>query len=173
MPAVGKTAAQVRTDYDLFLFDLDGTLITSYMEREDKDFHAWEELPGRKITIEALRDLGKKIGIVTNQAGLDYAYVQESDWQHKEWGVQALFGTRTGEIFVCFATEKGDVHKKHPDEPKWDPARRKPSGAMIVEAAKQFNVPLDSTVYIGDFETDEQAAFDAGVDYIDAKEFFA
>lgn len=165
-----NTAAQIVSDYDLFLFDLDGTLISSYMENEDKDFHTWDFLPGRKITLDALKEQGKKIGIVTNQAGVGFGFNTEDDFLKKVSLVKKEFGDHS--VWVCYAHGKAD-HPSNFTRPEWDPERRKPSPDMIYEALESFEVEPEKAVYIGDMESDEQAALRAGVDYVDAVEFFA
>ena len=54
----------------LVLFDLDGTLISSYMEAPDRRYDAREVLPGRREKLARLLIEGHRVGIATNQAGV-------------------------------------------------------------------------------------------------------
>ena len=175
-----QTAAKVVGDYDLFLFDLDGTLISSYMdnpETVEKDYHKWDVLPGRKITLDALRKQDKRIAVVTNQGGLAFGYNTIHDWVTKQIRVCRELELGLGDFFTCFGHPKGTVKRCDPPNhnlflKEWDHTRRKPSGRMIQEAMDSVLVPKERTVMVGDMETDRLAAMGAGVDYIDAKEFF-
>lgn len=162
-------AAQSLERYDLYLFDLDGTLISSYMDNEVKDFHSWYVLPGRTLVLDALREHGKRVSLVTNQAGLAFGYNTVEDFRYKQNHVSHYFHLTPDQWFVCFGHRKGTVSGKGE---AWNYARRKPSGLMLMEAILYNEIPQDRTVMIGDMDSDYEAAKAAGVDYIDAKEFF-
>jgi D-glycero-D-manno-heptose 1,7-bisphosphate phosphatase len=168
------TVSEVVGKYECFLFDLDGTLISSYMDREDKNFHAWDVLEGRAEVISRLLDMGKCVGIITNQAGVAFGYNTPDDFKAKRSAVINAFRLDRNDdswlINWCYGHPEGTVTG---DGPVWDPARRKPNPAMIVEAMDTFFMDEEDTVFIGDMESDRQAANNAGVDYIDAEEFFA
>jgi D-glycero-D-manno-heptose 1,7-bisphosphate phosphatase len=63
----------------LYLFDLDGTLISGYMDRPDRDFTKWGVLPGRVEYLVQLRAHEHQLGIVTNQAGVAFGHVTKAD----------------------------------------------------------------------------------------------
>jgi D-glycero-D-manno-heptose 1,7-bisphosphate phosphatase len=173
-----------------YLFDLDGTIIRSYMERSDKDFHAVELLPGVLEAWKHLRwDTGNNMAIVSNQGGVAFGYNSESDVIEKFKAVARALGyghievhSGTGEpmqdwsgsrhtegvltFYVCYADARSS------DPCYNDPARvarRKPSPAMIYEAMEMGE---GEPVFIGDRPEDEQAARAAGVDFVWAQEFF-
>lgn len=76
-----------------YLFDLDGTLIASYMDRADKNFAAVELLPGVAETWKHLRwETGNNMAIVTNQAGAAFGYNSEADVIAKFAEVAAQLG---------------------------------------------------------------------------------
>lgn len=170
MPAVSEVVGQ----YECFLFDLDGTLISSYMDREDKNFHAWDVLKGRAEVISRLLDTGKCVGIITNQAGIAFGYNTPDDFKKKRSAVINAFRLdRNDENWLinwCYGHPDGTVKG---EGPVWDIKRRKPSGEMLVEAMDTFQVERSETVFIGDMPSDRVAAMNAGVDYIDVEEFFA
>jgi histidinol-phosphate phosphatase family protein len=76
----------------LYCFDLDGTLISSYMDTKSRNINDWYLLPGRK---EALRDIkrsGARVAIITNQASVAYGYATEEEVIEKFSQVLYRFG---------------------------------------------------------------------------------
>jgi D-glycero-D-manno-heptose 1,7-bisphosphate phosphatase len=180
-----------------YMFDLDGTLISSYMDTESRDIDDWHVLPGRAEAIQELKDEGHALAIITNQAGVAFGYATEEQVQAKI--VQALAALGFDEDEIQFQSHAGgpdtpesvfhriSVHVcyGHPEsrDPRYNGAeaeRRKPSPAMLLEAIGEspFGTPPSGTppseyaVFVGDMESDEQAARAAGVRYLDANEFF-
>jgi D-glycero-D-manno-heptose 1,7-bisphosphate phosphatase len=174
----------------LYLFDLDGTLISSYMDNPDRNFHTWHPLPGREHTIARLRHLGHDVALVSNQAGVAFGLTTEQDVIKKFGRVAMVFGFASiwihdgGEpmhagwdapaldCFVCY----NDARSKNMQYQ--DARRRKPSGSMIREAMAVVGLSDDDTddrgkvIYVGDRAEDEAAARDAGVRFVWAEEFF-
>jgi D-glycero-D-manno-heptose 1,7-bisphosphate phosphatase len=168
----------------LFLFDLDGTLISSYMDRADKDYHAWELLRGRAERVAELRR-ENFVGIVTNQGGVAFGLTSEADFRRKIALVADALGYGHVELWAggepeSFGAGKGlgqlGVWACYADSRARDPRyrdgaeRRKPSGAMIREAAEMW--PNTAIIYVGDRPEDQAAAADAGVAFSWAEEFF-
>lgn len=168
----------------LYLFDLDGTLITSYMDAADKNYNLWELLPGRLACIDSLVERGHTVGVVTNQAGVAWGHFTESDVRYKlhqvatalkfdgviifDGGVPHRTGRGGLPVWVCYHDQRS------PDPRYWIGAhRRKPSGTMIREAGYERVCPLDQILYVGDRPEDEAAAKDAAVQFQWAHAFFA
>src|SRR5687767_14747564 len=61
----------------LYLFDLDNTLISGYMDNPDKNYDAWKVLPGRRARLNQLLMQGHKVAIITNQGGVAFGIVSE------------------------------------------------------------------------------------------------
>jgi D-glycero-D-manno-heptose 1,7-bisphosphate phosphatase len=159
----------------LYLFDLDGTLISGYMDNPDRNFHQWQILPGRRETIAGLLAAGHQVAVISNQAGVGYGFVSKIDVYEKLSIVGHDFGFGTfavhagstayasgcggsgGQLtcFICF--EK-------------DSPRRKPGGAMITEAMQAFN--NNDALMVGDRPEDEAAAKNAGLSFQWANVFF-
>jgi len=153
----------------LYLCDLDGTLITSYMDNPGRDYHVWQPLPGRGLKIRALRRAGHTVGVVSNQGGVAFGKITEADWEQKIGEVCAWLGIDWEAVYVCFADARSsDLRYNDPREVR----RRKPSGAMIVEAMQRWGYGFEQTVFIGDRTEDQQAAADAGVRFQWADQFF-
>lgn len=166
----------------LYLFDLDGTLISSYMDNPDRDYHSlvmlvggepagvtWQPLPGRGRRIRELRDAGHIVGVVSNQAGVAFGLISERDWEVKIADVCHRLRLDWQAVFVCFA----DARSRDPryNDPA-QVARRKPSGAMIREAMQRYAYSPADTLFVGDRPEDEQAARDAGVAFQWAEDYF-
>lgn len=152
----------------LALFDLDGTLITSYMDREDKNYHAWEFFPETLPALDAIRDQGVKVGIITNQAGIAFGYNTEEDFESKIRVFCKATRIPREHIWVCFHHPKADP----PYNDLKGCLRRKPNAAMIDEARAYFGVSSDQTVFVGDMDSDRECARHARVHYTDAHVFF-
>src|SRR6476469_321121 len=92
-PNVVKKQAKQETTIMHYAFDLDGTLIRSYMDRPDKDFAAVELLPGVIEKWKYLRwSTGNNLSIVTNQGSVAFGYNTEADVRHKLCAVGAALG---------------------------------------------------------------------------------
>jgi D-glycero-D-manno-heptose 1,7-bisphosphate phosphatase len=162
----------------LYLFDLDGTLISSYMDNPDKDYDTWEVLPGRKAMLNRLLMRGDIVCIVTNQGGVAFGFVTDSQADRKIADARIRLGiapVRSSgdplppQVYACYADERG----KPPWDNPADAARRKPSGAMISEAiADHPDAAALGVFFVGDREEDRQAAQDAGVAFQWAHIFF-
>lgn len=166
----------------LYLFDLDGTLISGYMDNPDRAYHVWDVLPGRGVRFDVLAVHGHRVAVVTNQAGVAFGHVAPEDFERKAAAVadaldfagaiicdsdQFVDPYQGGLVFyVCY----GDKRSKDPRYQ--DDRRRKPSGEMIRQAAAAFGFSLDRVAYVGDRPEDEAAAKDAGVSFQWATDFF-
>lgn len=161
----------------LHLFDLDGTLISSYMENADKDYNKWTLLPGRKEHLSLLLAEGHTIAIVTNQGGVAFGKITELDWQHKIFAVLKQLDLVDQEVvgnvgvYVCFADGRSPLAKyRTPIQV----ARRKPSPAMLQEAMRDFpDAALRGVMMVGDREEDREAALAADVQFEYADAYFA
>lgn len=162
----------------LYLFDLDGTLISGYMNTPDKNYDTWEVLPGRKAKLQQLILRGDTVCIVTNQGGVAFGFVTEdqADAKMTKAMMQLGFisprwdgGARPPLLYACFHHEKG--------KPPWnEPIRslhRKPSGRMLLEAMRDHpEAAALGVLMVGDRDEDMQAAQEAGVGFQWAHVFF-
>lgn len=155
----------------LYIFDLDGTLISGYMDTPTKDYHIWHVLPGRVEKLAELRAAGHIVEIATNQGAVAFGYVAEQVAWEKLYSARAALGLDAlTTMAACFADARS------PDPRYNDPAevaRRKPGGAMIQELINRH--PYEASLgvlFVGDRPEDEQAAQNAGVAFRWAHEFF-
>ncbi len=155
----------------LYLFDLDGTLISSYMDNPDRDYTKWSLLPGRKWAMADLVARGDVIGIISNQAGVGLGYITQEQVHEKMNQVLHELGIPGAPWRASYAHEEARCPAyRDPQEL----ARRKPSGAMIQEIVRQYpEAAAQGVLYVGDTPADYLAARDASVGYVDAGTFFA
>lgn len=76
----------------LYCLDLDGTVISSYMDAPGQNFHEWSVLEGRQAALQELRAQGCGIAFVTNQAGVAYGFQNESETIQKFIDVLSALG---------------------------------------------------------------------------------
>ncbi|MDD9269508.1 HAD family hydrolase [Paenibacillus sp. GCM10023248] len=99
--------------------------------------------------------------IVTNQAGIGRGYYTEKDfWELTAWMVKQFeaHGIRMAKVYFC------PYHPVHGiGEYKQDAFCRKPNPGMILQAMREFQLDLASSVLIGDKESDIEAGLRAGI----------
>lgn len=160
----------------LYCFDLDGTLISSYMDNPDKAYHEWGLLPGRAEKLHDIYRAGGKVVIITNQAGVGLGHISAQDYAEKVGNIiSALVFHYPGILlsrecfYSCFAHPDAPVPHNDPSELK----RRKPAPGMIQEALGKFpDLSKKFCVMVGDRPEDHAAAMNAGVQFCWANEFF-
>lgn len=176
----------------LYCFDVDGTLIVSFfrkgVQKTLENYGRVELLPGRRERVARLAaEPDSRFALVTNQAGVALGYQRPGDvWRKMAAVVGELdcFGGRPVSVHAC-------LHHRRASLPEWqmDPCpRRKPAPGMLFEAMYAHGVehlgydrgpgarecrPDGTVLFVGDMDTDVQAARRAGVGYLDAARFFA
>ena len=172
------------------LFDLDGTLISSYMDAPGRDFNAWQVLPGRIETVNLLRNSGVSISIITNQAGVAFGHVAEADVVAKlckvaqalDYGHLVIYDGEKRESYrlssargqltahVAYEHPKATIERYQEDPDALVSNRRKPSPVMLLEALA--GLERSRALMVGDRPEDNSAANNAGVRFVWAEEFF-
>lgn len=116
--------------------------------RDPRDVRA---IPGVTSRLEALRRAGWLAVIITNQSGIGRGIVSRKEYE----AVQAeLLRQLEGQIdgtYFC------------PDEPSRPSRRRKPDIGMIEEAARDFEIDLERSWFIGDKPADVECGHRAGM----------
>lgn len=158
----------------LYCFDVDGTLVRSFM-REGKGEFTYadvEPLPNRLKVLQGLAgSMHSRFALVTNQGGVAFGYQTEQEVYAKMADVLAefdLFWSRPFSVHICFNHPKAQIDQYRCDDP-----RRKPGPGMLIEAFAAHRVAHAHTVFIGDMESDKEAAVKAGVQFEWAEDFFA
>jgi HAD superfamily hydrolase (TIGR01662 family) len=170
----------------LYIFDLDGTLVEKYGS---------QPLPNVQIYLERLAIDGYKLAIASNQAGLAWRIMTGDQKYPDVVSMARRFEQITQEIssladvpwFVSVVDDRvklstfdyknlaADLEKACPSlnlivrsDPQW----RKPQPGMLLSALQYFNIEADNALFIGDYETDAEAAISAGIPFCWADAFF-
>lgn len=110
-----------------------------------------------------------KIIVITNQAGIGRGLYTESDFFNINEYMKLKFNQRDlniDDVYFCpFHPKKGKgIYLK-------DSYDRKPNPGMILKAVDEHNLDIKNSIFIGDKESDRQAASNAGIPYfLDAKD---
>ncbi len=137
----------------LLLADLDGTVRRCTVPRQPcPNKRGQQELyPGTKDLLDLYRANGTPVAFVTNQGGVGLGYMTRDDFNDTMDELKTLLGWDDLDVFAC-------LHA--PDE---GCACRKPGPRMLLDAMEEAGVGPESTLYIGDMQTDALAARAAGV----------
>ncbi len=111
-------------------------------------------LPGAGESVAKLNALGVPVFVVSNQQGVAKGVMTQADLDAVDAALRAGIADAGGHIeksFYCVHHAQNGCDC------------RKPAGGMIRAAAREFDVDLAGSVFVGDTETDALAARDAGV----------
>lgn len=135
----------------LILLDRDGTVI-----EDDHYLHQPEKvrlIAGAEVAIERLNLAGHSVAVVSNQSGVGRGYFSEADMHAVNARMEQLLargGAHLDAIYCCT------------DPPGVDSTCRKPAPGMLIRASREFGLPLEEAVVIGDKAADIQAGLAAG-----------
>jgi HAD superfamily hydrolase (TIGR01662 family) len=144
-------------------WDLDGTMIESFMAREDKNYDIVEVLPHAQWFMTMIRNNMPhcRHAVVTNQRGAAFGFHTKEQFQEKIEAVESAIGWEFDFVRVCFSDPRGkEEWQRNGHE------RAKPSPAMINEILDSFHCPPEKALFIGDSPDDSVAAHRAGVRYM-------
>lgn len=106
-------------------------------------------MPGAREALDRLRAAGLPIAVVSNQSGIGRGLVTRAQVDAVNRRVEELLGPFDG-FFLC------------PHAPEDDCECRKPKPKLLLDAARTLGVSPAECAYVGDKETDVQAAHNAG-----------
>jgi HAD superfamily hydrolase (TIGR01662 family) len=129
------------------LFDRDGTLVVDAPYNGDPTRVV--PVPEARRSLERVRELGMRVGLVTNQSGVARGMLDRAAVDAVHDRLQALVGDFDA-IAVC------------PHGPEDGCECRKPRPGMILQAAAAMGVDPSACVVIGDIGADVDAAVAAG-----------
>jgi D-glycero-D-manno-heptose 1,7-bisphosphate phosphatase len=130
--------------------DRDGTLMEDVDYCSDpKDVHVFE---GASRALRSLKDGGYRLFVITNQSGIGRGYFSEVDYRRVEAEVLRQVGDGVvAATYFC------------PDTPDTGCSCRKPSPALVLQAAREHRLDLANSYFIGDKAIDVQCGRNAGV----------
>jgi D-glycero-D-manno-heptose 1,7-bisphosphate phosphatase len=118
-------------------------------------------LPGLFPFLRAARDLGYRLAILTNQAGVARGYYSEKDYHDL---TQHMLGELRREsieielVLACFEHSES-ANPTYARESFW----RKPNSGMVLEAVRRLNLDAARSAFLGDRLSDMQAAQGGGI----------
>lgn len=129
------------------LFDRDGTLVVDVPYNGDPALV--RPVPGARQTLERLRSLGVRTGVVTNQSGVALGLLEPDDVRAVNARIEDLLGPF-------------DTWQICPHAPQDRCRCRKPKGGLVVAACRELGLSPHDVVVIGDIGADMGAARHAG-----------
>jgi histidinol-phosphate phosphatase family protein len=138
----------------ILLIDRDGTMNEKAPRGEY--ITNWEQfkwIPETREALKKLANIGFKFIVITNQAGIARKMIDPvvlEDIHQKMISDLASDGVEVLKVYMC------------PDHWEDNSFMRKPSPGMVFQAAKEFNLRMDRSLYVGDDERDCLAADNAG-----------
>ncbi len=154
--------------YKLIIFDVDGTLTeTKSGATFRKSADDWQWLPGRLDKLKALRKAGVRLAVATNQGGVAFGLLDQSAILGELFAMCIAGGIPRWGLYICYNHPAAKLPQfRHVDE------RRKPGPGMLIDAMDDFEAMPNETLMVGDRPEDEEAALNAGCDFMWAKDFF-
>jgi D-glycero-D-manno-heptose 1,7-bisphosphate phosphatase len=154
----------------VIFFDRDGIVNACVMGGYVTDVNDFLFLPDFFPFLTAVKQRGLRAILITNQQGIGKGLMSEDDLHRIHEFMQAELAHRTGWTFddIFFAGELDATSSKYKDccsdefVPPPEHIRRKPSPAMLLEAAKKWDIDLAASWMIGDSISDAQAGRAAG-----------
>jgi len=134
--------------------DRDGVLNVYLPGDYVKNVAELELLPGAGEAVAKLNALGLPVFVISNQQGVAKGVMTQADLNAVDAALHAGVAEAGGQIeksYYCVHHAQGGCDC------------RKPAGGMIRAAAREFDLDLAASVFVGDTETDALAAQDAGV----------
>jgi len=155
----------------LYIFDKDGTLIENqFSDRPANSPGEQVPLPGVVIRLADLREQGHTLAIATNQGGVAWGFISLSQAYRLVWDAAEKCGGMDA-VSVCPYDARAIGARSRPSY-ACENDRRKPGPGMILGLARRLGYALDDVVFVGDQESDRQAAQAAGVRFEWAQDFF-
>lgn len=140
---------------DAVFLDRDGILNVYLPKAYVRNPGELRVIPGVASAIRKLNDAGIKVIVISNQQGVGKGMMTMGDLQDVENAICSHIddeaGARLDKCYYCT-----DLNSSNSP-------RRKPSPGMLVEAASDFGLTLENTVFIGDSATDIAAGSNGGV----------
>lgn len=134
--------------------DLDHTVVRpKHGAKFPKDIHDWEFIPGVLDKMKRFNELGYLILIVSNQGGIELGYTTIPEFTGKMFDIMVAansYDVTINNYMYCISNDKADH-------------MRKPNPGMAEILATMNNIDLENSIMVGDMDTDEGFAKNAGI----------
>ena len=151
----------------LLLLDRDGTLNPGLGNRPPNRPDEVELLPGVATKLRQYAALGWQLVIVTNQGGVAFGYQTERQARATHQAVLDALPVQVDASYLCPHHPEGTVSRYTIACPN-----RKPAPGAILDALTRFEAQPKDCLFVGDQESDRQAAEAADVPFVWARDFF-
>lgn len=136
------------------LLDRDGTVIVDPPDLRVDKVEKIELFDDSVSALKYLADNDYSVIYITNQAGIEEGRITEDEF----WDIHNEVLHRLSESGVEVLKTYMNGEMKRPDNTDW----RKPGPKMLLQAAEDFNLDLSKIYYVGDNQSDIDAASNAG-----------
>ena len=166
VPMTGSMSQRIKTR-KLLLLDRDGTLNRSFDTRPPNHASEIELLPGVAAKLQQYAAMGWRMVIVTNQGGVAFGYQTEAQAQATHQALLDALPVAVDASYLCPHHPEGTIPRYAIHCPN-----RKPAPGAILDALERFGVQPQDCLFVGDMDTDRQAAAAADVPFAWAWNFF-
>lgn len=149
----------------LYIFDKDLTLVHGSNGHAPNRIEDQHLLPGVAERCAELKESGHQLAVASNQGGVAFGIFDEDNAHELVAHAADLIGAVDYE--VCVHHPRGKLSQF-----AIECSCRKPNPGMILALISRLGSCPEETVFVGDAESDEQAARAAGVSFVYADKFF-
>ena len=136
------------------LLDRDGTVIVDPPDLRVDEIEKIELFDDSITALKYLADNDFAVIYATNQAGIEEGRLTEDEF----WKIHEEVLSRLSESGVKVLKTYMNGEMKRDDNTEW----RKPGPKMLLQAAEDFDLDLSQIYYVGDNQSDIDAALNAG-----------
>ena len=151
----------------LLLLDRDGTLNQSLSTGPPNHPAEIKLLPGVAAKLHQYASMGWQIVIVANQGGVAFGYLSEAQAYATHQALLDALPVKVEASYLCPHHPKGTIPRYAIPCPN-----RKPAPGAILHALERFGARPQDCLFVGDRDTDQQAARAAGVPFAWDWKFF-
>ncbi len=151
----------------LLLLDRDGTLNRSIGTGPPNHPAEISLLPGVASKLHEFASLGWRTVIITNQGGVAFGYLSEAEAYATHQAVLDALPVEVDASYLCPHHPRGTIPRYAKHCPN-----RKPAPGAILDALQRFGTAPQDCLFVGDRDSDRQAAAAAGVPFRWARNFF-